>query len=46
MDKMNDNELRLFGHIMKREKLETVMVMEMNIKGSRERPKKRWLNVI
>jgi len=49
MDKMRKNRLRWFGHVMRKEDLETVRtVMELSVEGKkgRGRPKKKWLNRI
>jgi len=49
MDKMRENKLRWFGHVMRREDSGAVRtVMELSVKGriKRGRPKKKWLNTI
>ncbi|XP_050534488.1 uncharacterized protein LOC126901782 [Daktulosphaira vitifoliae] len=45
VDKMRENRLRWFGHVMRREELEAIRtVIAMNVEGrrGRGRPKKRW----
>jgi len=49
MDKMTENRLRWFGHVIRRKDLEVVRtVLELNVEERRGRgkPKKKWLNVI
>jgi len=49
VEKMRENRLRWFGHVMRGEEMEIVkVVMTINVVGKRERgkPKKRWLDTI
>jgi hypothetical protein len=49
MEKMRENRLRCFGHLIRREETIAVkVVMKMNVKGKkrRGRSKKRWLGTI
>ncbi|XP_050541046.1 uncharacterized protein LOC126905416 [Daktulosphaira vitifoliae] len=49
VDKMTENRLRLFSHVMRREESEAVRtVIEMNFEGRRDRgrPKKIWRDAI
>jgi len=46
VDKMSENRLRWFRHVMRRKESEAIRtVMKMNIKG-RGRPIKKWVNTI
>jgi len=47
VDRMKENRLRWFGHVMKRDYFEVIRSVEkMNIEGKRERgkTKKKWLD--
>jgi len=47
MDKMRENRLGWFGHVMRKLKSEPIRtVMEMSIEGGKGRPKKKWVNTI
>jgi nonsense-mediated mRNA decay protein 3 len=49
LDKIRENRLRWFGHVMRRKEKKAVrLVMKMNAEGNidRERPKKIWLDMI
>jgi hypothetical protein len=49
VNKIRENRLRWFGHVMRREETKAVkVVMKMNVEGKRERGKlkKRWLDMI
>ncbi|KAL4092493.1 hypothetical protein QTP88_026994 [Uroleucon formosanum] len=47
VDKMRENRLRWFRHVMRREETSAVRkVLKMNVEGKRGRPKKRWLENI
>jgi len=47
LDKLRENRLKWFSHVIRREESEAVRtVMEMNIEKRRGRPKRKWLNVI
>jgi hypothetical protein len=49
VDKMRENRLRWFGHLMRRQETKVVRaVMKINVEGkqARVRPKKRWLDTI
>jgi hypothetical protein len=49
VDKIRENRLRWFGHMMKQEETKAVtVVMKMNVEGKyrRRRPKNRWLDII
>lgn len=47
VDKIRENTLRWFGHVMNREESETVRIkINVGEKSGRERPKSRWLDAI
>jgi hypothetical protein len=49
VDKMRENRLRWFGHIMRRVKIKAIkVIMKMNIEGKRKqgKPKKKLLDTI
>jgi hypothetical protein len=47
VDKMRENILRWFGHVMRREETNVVrIVMKMDFETLRGKPKKKWLDII
>jgi len=45
VDKMRENKLRWFGHVMRRDDLKALRnVMALSVE--RRRPKKKWMNAI
>jgi hypothetical protein len=48
VDKMSENRLRWFGHVMRPKQTNAVRVMQMKVEGKKERkkPRKRLLDTI